>query len=180
MCELTRSSMTSILPRCSGELDRVGDQIPHHLLQPGGIARHRSGKRIEHLHQLEALGVNRGLQRFDRGIDDLCRCHALDIQAQLAGHDPVHVQQVLDHLTLRARVALNRIDTLHDVFLARDAAPRQDLRPAEDGVERSAQLVRQRGEELIFHAVDAFGFGAGETLALPADARARRPASATA
>ena len=36
----------------------------------------------------------------------------------------------------------------------------QHVRPAEDGVERRAQLVRQRRQELVLHASRLFGFGA--------------------
>ena len=37
----------------------------------------------------------------------------------------------------------------------------QELRPAEDRVERRAQLVRERGEELVLHAAHSLGLGAG-------------------
>ena len=46
-------------------------------------------------------------------------------------------------------------------------APRpQELRPAEDRVQRRAQLVRERGEELVLHPVRPLGLRAGELLAL--------------
>ena len=45
-------------------------------------------------------------------------------------------------------------------------AAQQDLRPAEDGVERRAQLVRERGEELVLHPVDPLRLGARHALAL--------------
>src|SRR6185295_13418929 len=40
----------------------------------------------------------------------------------------------------------------------------EELRPAKDSVERRAEFVRECGEELILHAADSFGFGAGGAL----------------
>ena len=51
--------------------------------------------------------------------------------------------------------------TIAAIVLARG----QQVRPAEDGVERRAQLVRQRGEELVLQAVDGLGVRAGALLA---------------
>ena len=45
-------------------------------------------------------------------------------------------------------------------------ARRQQVRPAENRVQRRAQLVRQRGEELVLQAIDGLGVGAGALLAL--------------
>ena len=43
-------------------------------------------------------------------------------------------------------------------MVASSALPeRQQVRPAEDRVERRAQLVRQRGQELVLHPVDGLG-----------------------
>ena len=41
-----------------------------------------------------------------------------------------------------------------------DALVAQQRRPSEDGVERRAQLVRQRGEELVLEPVGALRVGA--------------------
>ena len=45
------------------------------------------------------------------------------------------------------------------------AAP-QDLRPTQDGRERGAQFMRQRGQEFVLHLAVAFGFGARFALAV--------------
>ena len=42
----------------------------------------------------------------------------------------------------------------------------QHLRPAEDRVERRAQLVRERGEKLVLHRARPLGLGAGGALAV--------------
>ena len=45
------------------------------------------------------------------------------------------------------------------------AAAASTLRPADDGVQRRAQLVRQRGEEVVLEAVGALGLGPRGALA---------------
>ncbi len=57
-------------------------------------------------------------------------------------------------------VALDGFDAFGDVFGGGVAAA-EDLGPADDGVERGAQLVAEGGEELVLDAVGAFGFFAG-------------------
>ena len=89
----------------------------------------------------------------------------LDVEAHLAGGDAAHVEQVFDELRLHARVALDRLEPLLQIRSSLRAAP-QDLRPAEDRVERRPQLVRQRGEELVLHLAHALGCGARGALAL--------------
>jgi hypothetical protein len=42
----------------------------------------------------------------------------------------------------------------------------QDARPAEDGVERAAQIVRDQGDEIVFRAAGVLGFAARHALAL--------------
>ena len=49
----------------------------------------------------------------------------------------------------------------------------QHLRPAEDRIQRRAQLVAERREELVLHAARALGFAARGALGLQAAARAR-------
>ena len=46
-----------------------------------------------------------------------------------------------------------------------EVAP-EHLGPAEDGVERGAQFVGERGQELVLHAAHALGFHAGGALAV--------------
>ena len=58
------------------------------------------------------------------------------------------------------RVALDGREALLQV-LGVDLAGAEDLGPAEDGVERGAQLVGEGGEELVLHAVGRLGLGPG-------------------
>ena len=90
----------------------------------------------------------------------------LHVEPDLAGDDPVHVEQVLDQLRLRARVALDRLEARGAVSASSASRAQQDLGPAEDRVERRAQLVRERREELVLHQADALDLGARRALGL--------------
>src|SRR5438445_782627 len=46
------------------ELDRVGEEVPDHLLQTAGIGRHRAEGRIQTRLQPNAFGIGGGLYRF--------------------------------------------------------------------------------------------------------------------
>jgi hypothetical protein len=92
---------------------------------------------LQHAH---ALGVGRGLGREHGFLDDGRQIDALHVEAHLAREDAAHVEQVVDHLRLAPRVAVDDVDGLGEgvglLILA------QRGHPAEDGVERRAQLVR--------------------------------------
>ena len=74
------------------------------------------------------------------------------LQMQLAGDDARDVEQIADQLRLNLRVAL---DHLHRSRHRRriEQAGAQHPRPAVDGVERRAQLVGQRRQELVLASV---------------------------
>ena len=46
----------------------------------------------------------------ERGLDHLLDVNGRDVQSQLAGDDPAHVEQILDELVLRLRVADDRVE----------------------------------------------------------------------
>ena len=119
-----------------------------------GIAGDRAGARIEDLAQANPLGFGRRPDRVDGRIDHAGQIGPLHVEPHLAGDDAAHVEQVLDELRLGARVALDRVEALLQVLgVARPG--RQQLRPAEDGVERRAQLVRQGGQKLVLQPAGA-------------------------
>ena len=79
--------------------------------------------------------------------------------------DARHVEDVLDDPRLRARVALDDVERPVRVA-GRAASLPQHRRPAEDRVERRAQLVRHRREELVLRAIGALGLLARLPFAL--------------
>src|SRR5436305_868456 len=52
-------------------------------------------------------------------------------------------------------------EALDDMFVGAGGLGAEDLGPAQDRVEGGAQLVAERGEELVLHPPGAFGVGAG-------------------
>jgi hypothetical protein len=91
------------------KLYSITQQIPHHLLKPSGVAfdRHRSGFEIGL--QSNLLGLSRGADNVDGGRNDAMNIHLLDLKSQLSTDDAADVQQVVDDLILRLRVASYRI-----------------------------------------------------------------------
>ena len=65
----------------------------------------------------------------------------VDLQPQLAADDPRHVEQIFDQAHLRHRVALDDLERV-GARTNRRLRP-QDARPADHGVQRRANLVRQ-------------------------------------
>ena len=146
------------------ELDGVRQQVPDHLLQAVGIRVHGPALRLQRGVEHDALALGGGTDGVQRGLDDGGRLHRAHVQAQLAGDDARDVQQVLDELALRACVALDGLQRARRGGLVEPAAAQRD-RPAEHGIERRAQLVGERGEELVLDPVGGLGLGARPLLA---------------
>ena len=151
-------------PTLGRELDGVGQEIPDHLLQAIGVARHRPGPRVERGDQGQILARGGGAHGLDRRLHHRDRVHDPDFEAQLAADDPRDVEQVLDQLALSARVPLDGLERARG-RRGVEARGTQGHRPAQHGVERRAQLVGERGEELVLHAVGRLGLLARPVLA---------------
>ena len=115
---------------------------------------------------VDGLGLGRRRDRIERRLDD---CRAAAPGASLSRSLPPMIRETSRMSSISCdcamRVVLDDADGPLDhrrIALAR----RQQVRPAEDRVERRAQLVRQRGEELVLQAVDRLGLRAGALLAL--------------
>ena len=84
---------------------------------------------------------------------------------QLAGHDPRHVQQVLDQARLPFGAVMNGDEGAFAPGLI-EFAPPQHLGPSKDGIERRPELVRDNREELILQPVRLLGAGPCGVLTL--------------
>ena len=139
-------------PTLGRELDRVREQIGDDLLQALLIAEHR-GRGIEH-------GLNPDVPSPPRpGACSRSVCstialtlHRLDAEVQRARHDAADIEQVLDQLGLRSRIALDRIERAL-LTVGGHGAGAKHLHPAENGVERGAQLVADGGDEFVLGAI---------------------------
>ena len=85
---------------------------------------------------------------IDRG-----QVHRAHVEPQLAGDDARDVEDVLDELGLRARVALDGLDGARHGRRVELARSRSMWAQPDDRVERRAQLVGERGQELVLEPV---------------------------
>ncbi len=106
--------------------------------------------------ELDALGLGREPDGVERGLRDGGHVDGAHLDLELSGDDPGDVEQILDELRLRGGVALDGLQGAAARGLV-ELAHAEQARPAQDGVERGAQLVRERGQELVLDPVDALG-----------------------
>src|SRR5262249_44050838 len=146
------------------ELDRVRDQVPHDLLQARRIAGDHPGLGVEHDLEPDLPRVGRRSHHLDRRLDHRGEVDGADLEPELAGHDARDVEEIVDELRLRLRVALDRLERAPRLLLVESPAT-QHARPREDRRERGAELVRDHRDEGILGAVRLLGDLA--SLALP-------------
>ena len=143
-----------------GELERIADQVEHHLAQPAGVA-------ADHRHQLvrafqaqaQALGLGpHGHQRhhvahgFDQGEIGQLQLHP-------PGLDLGQVQDVIDQ---RQQALARTADQLGVLALLRvELARQQQPVHAQHGVERGADLVAHGGQEARLGLAGRLGGGFG-------------------
>ena len=148
------------------ELDRVRQQIPDDLLQPRAVAEHGSIAAIAIDDDLDALGVDRRLHDCDV---PLARSAAdrPSVRSSRSLPDMMRATSSSSSISCACRFALSRIAARRAVALRFvELAALQHVRPAEDRVQRRAQLVRDGREELILQPVRLFGAAARRVLAL--------------
>ena len=143
-------------PALGRELDRVGDEVPHHLLQPFRISPDQLDPRIEAGHDPDVLGRGRRPHGLDRRLDRGGEAHRPDVEAQLPADDARDLEEVVDQPGLRPRTALDRLERSCGAGGIEPAAP-QLTDPGEDRGERGAELVGHGGEELVLQAAGLLG-----------------------
>ena len=79
-------------------------------------------------------------------------CQLLHIEANSPCHDSAQIEQIVDELRLRPRIAFDYLHRPLEVLGFRSPLPSQDLRPSQNGTQWRPQFVRQRGQKLVFDA----------------------------
>ena len=138
------------------ELDGVGEQVPHRLLQPVRITHDHARARIDDDLHGDRFRFGRGTHVFNRRAHDLRGIDRLNIEAHLAALDPRDVQQILDELCLCLGAAKDRVDPLLGLALERSAG-HQRVAPEQDRVERIAQFMGDHGEKIRLRLICRFG-----------------------
>ena len=146
------------LPARRSELHRVSKQIEKHLLEARRVAAHLDGRDRLHI-DLQATSSRRWQDGLHDPTNERPQIDLFDIEVHAAGLQAGEIQEVLDETELPRRVIG---DGLHGTLAAVgiERALLEQGRPSDDGVERSAKLVRHNRHELILHSIRGFGLGA--------------------
>ena len=134
----------------AGELDRVRQDVPEHLLEPIRVADHRRGD-ADPLFEPNPLGVHRRPERVDRRANDRANVDRLDGQRHLCLHDSRDVEHFFDEPKLRVGIALDHFNGVSGALVQIPAS--QNARPAVDGIQRRPELVRQRVQEFVLETI---------------------------
>ena len=132
----------------SCELDGVGDQVQQHLLELARVGQHHAcgrGLRADG----EVLLRRQRLDERERLRDDRLHRHLLQPKLHLTGLDLRQVEDVVDQAkqVLAAGVDLGEEPLLSRAVELRFLRVEHQLREADDGVQRSPQLVAHVREE---------------------------------
>ena len=165
-----------------GELDRVGEQVVQDLAQLAPVGTQLRQVVRDLGLQRDAARLRRSGRLGDAGADQLGQRDRGLLEGDLAELEPGDVHEVVDQVE---QVVPGLVDVVQVLPVA-GAADRtedlvlDDLREADDGVERRAQLVAHLGEELRAAALGQLGvgLGRGERGGLVADPRRQGPPAA--
>ena len=139
------------------EFDRVGEQIPHGLLQAVRITMNLAvGHGGARGRDRDVFGCGGGLQGLDSGRDDRADVHTILVEHKLTRDDAGDVEQVLDQAQLGHRIPFDHGDRIVGAARRRRTTF-EHVAPAENRIQRGAQFVRQHGEEFVLGFVRTFG-----------------------
>ena len=167
-CVARRHADTNLAAR-GRELDRVGEQVAHHLLQPVGVGGH-VGRALRRQGQGHVFPLGRVPHGLHRGCDDLRGVHALHHHVHLARDDARDVQDVRRELGLDVRVPLDRLQGALAALLV-EVAGAQQVGPSHD----RGQRVRSSWESVERNSSRSAGC-AGDRSAVSRISRVKPPA----
>ena len=152
-----------------GELDGIGDIIDEDLAEPQRVADQQEIEpRIDIEDEFEPLGGGLAADQVADPVEDLVRLEFGAFQREFSGLQLREVENVVDDLQehLRRLLDLRQITAL----VRRQVGLEQQVREADDGVHRGADLVAHIGEEVGFdpyRRIRQIGGGAHRRLRLP-------------
>ena len=147
-----------------GELDRVGQEIPDHLLQAFRISvnhapgTRRGGSAASHL-SLSATGRTASSAAPTTEPTSTGRTFNRTPPVMMRDTSRMSATSCAWSCALRSMTSRARRE------LAASILPSEQPRPAQDRVERRAQLVREHGEKLVLRAIGRLCLAAGLRLA---------------
>ena len=105
----------------------------------------------------DALGVGGRLHDLQRRRAAPAPDRRRSVRGEACRNDPGHVEQLVDQPRLPLRVVVDRIGSARSRLASSSVFRAQHVGPAEDRVERRAQLVGDGREELILQAIAFLG-----------------------
>src|SRR6185295_19019151 len=91
------------------ELDRVREQVADDLLEPRGFAARAQELRLKPHADPRLLRLRVRARELDGGGDDRGEVDAADLERELPGGDPRHVEEVVDQARLQADAPDDRL-----------------------------------------------------------------------
>ncbi|MNI03426.1 hypothetical protein D3C73_563290 [compost metagenome] len=143
-----------------GELDRVRQQVLHHLADPQGVAAHHGRKLAFELRdELQPLGLGLGLERPDDAAMQIFKIHVDRLEIHPPGLDLGHVEDVVQ----QAQQVVARVADDGQIFALGPFEPgrAQQLGRAQHAVHRRAQFVRNDAQEVGLSLIGRVGLVAG-------------------
>src|ERR1041384_2333456 len=124
-------------PATVRKLHRIRQKGPNHLLQPVRIAGDHRGHGVEISFDSDSLRIGSRTHDVDGVLDHWHDLQRLKLEIKIAGDDARHVENVIDNLRLRLRVAPDSFNCLlHCGVIER--AVSEEPGPAEYRCQRSA------------------------------------------
>ena len=166
LCQPAQSLQPHLdMPVGRRELDRIDQEIPDHLLEPDRVTDGVIDLGIDRQRQVDAVRLGQRSRAVDRRLEQQRQIHRLQGQSQIAVDDPGGIEQVINQLNLGVEIALDDLDRTLKQFVVAGASAPQGVQPALDGVERSAQFVRDDCQHLFLGPIGPLRLGAGDALA---------------
>ena len=142
---------TSTRPPARRELDRVREQVPDHLPQPIGVADDAPGRRLLSATRARRPSRRRRARLLERRVDHRRRARRA---ARSSASLPLMMRETSSRSSIssacaRALRSITSRPRAQHVRRRRTRPAAQHARPGEDRLERRAQLVRERREELV-------------------------------
>src|SRR5712691_3791625 len=138
-------------------LDRIREQVDQDLPQPVLVGAHHGGQVFRRgVAELDALGRRLQAEHVDELIEEVAGVHLVAAEVETPGFDLRYVEQPVDQPGKVLGAAAHDLDGVDAAGRQRGIALQQ-LRIAEDGVERGAQFMAQPDDMPAFRLARRFG-----------------------
>ena len=140
-------------------LDGVVEQILQHVAEESGIAANGGKLRRDGDFQSDFLAVGFQQSGFGAGFDEFEQADGGKFQFQFSGFDAGEFQEIVGEARQAHGMIANDFQEAAIVFGIVESASEQRFGKSLDGGERRFEFVRDVGDEILAHALEAAEFG---------------------